>query len=371
MDPHSPPSHSVDTTMNDRAPSIRTMNSAFSGSSTSLTTPSLEHNASDHHPISAAVKPISALSTSHNSPTSSPAPSVEALPQDSSSGASASGNAPSGSGSGLRRPSFLAPKQRRSSLAQAAVTASSSHDLTHPAEARPPLGRRFGSPSALDIEPVPDAAAPARSSLNAADRRDSDHAARIASGSSSVPSLRSTQRRPASAQPSRESSEDERGRPSKFSLSAAIRGLSQDVKQRVSSKSRSRADKSRTPSINEPVPPMPNLGGGSRRTASGSAVPLWLRDGDRSHPVEQGIDPPYGRGGAGSRSTSRERTASPARNKEGERSESRGRGRNKGMKVLTGALGLGVDHHEADDDVHNWKEFRKGKLPALRNLIRG
>jgi hypothetical protein len=73
--------------------------------------------------------------------------------------------------------------------------------------------------------------------------------------------------------------------------------------------------------------------------------------------------PPHGRGGAGrvdtSRDRERERTSSPARVRDGDRSESRGRGRNKGMKVLTGALGL--DHHEdEEEDVHNWKEFRKG-----------
>jgi hypothetical protein len=72
--------------------------------------------------------------------------------------------------------------------------------------------------------------------------------------------------------------------------------------------------------------------------------------------------------------------------KKGKRSESRGRGRHMGMKVLTDALGLG-DHGHADasgqagkgkdegegyrdehGDLHNWKEFRKGKCTAIASL---
>ena len=69
---------------------------------------------------------------------------------------------------------------------------------------------------------------------------------------------------------------------------------------------------------------------------------------------------PHGRSRDGSRS--RSRTASPGRRMEHDRSPSRSRGRNSGMKVLTGALGLGESNEEEkdDDDMHNWKEFRKG-----------
>lgn len=121
--------------------------------------------------------------------------------------------------------------------------------------------------------------------------------------------------------------------------------------------------------------------------------------------------PPYGRGGAGrvnSASRERERERSSSRRatsrtdspgpasmdrikeeegaKKGKRSESRGRGRHMGMKVLTDALGLG-DHGHADasgqagkgkdegegyrdehGDLHNWKEFRKGKCTAIASL---
>lgn len=97
--------------------------------------------------------------------------------------------------------------------------------------------------------------------------------------------------------------------------------------------------------------------------------------------------PPYGRGGAARINNSRERersregrgvspsiAAGPSgtglgrvreeedvKGKGKERSPSRGRGRNKGMKVLTGALGLG-DGEDDKEDVHNWKEFKKGEL---------
>jgi hypothetical protein len=58
------------------------------------------------------------------------------------------------------------------------------------------------------------------------------------------------------------------------------------------------------------------------------------------------------------------RTSVMADERRGGRSESRGRGRNKGMKVLTDALGLGdgrVDVEEEGEDQHNWREFRKGE----------
>lgn len=45
----------------------------------------------------------------------------------------------------------------------------------------------------------------------------------------------------------------------------------------------------------------------------------------------------------------------------GSRSASRQRGRAAGMKLLTGAVGVGGDDDDGDD-VAGWKEFRKGEF---------
>lgn len=174
----------------------------------------------------------------------------------------------------------------------------------------------------------------------------------------------------------RESSEDRGRGGSRFSISAAIRGFSQDVKERVrgQSKSRTRAGsvkgKDRAGSFTNP-PPMPNgaaAHASSMSSRSGSAIPPRVLDD--SHRSGRAVNrdttppgdfiPPYGAGGAGRvRSTSRDRRASPSPF----RSESRNRGRNKGMKALTGAFHIGDDGDAEEDEepVHHWKEFRKGK----------
>ena len=169
---------------------------------------------------------------------------------------------------------------------------------------------------------------------------------------------------------SRESSADGRGRhASKFSISAALRGLS---KGRISSKSRNRADASRTPSKTEPPMPVPPAIATTGRTVSGSAIPPRLLDEQRTgrvcraDSVGQNGDfvAPYGRGGAGRRPSVTNRGESPLGASD-DKDDTRGRGRKKGMKLLTGALGFGADHEEEGVDAHDWKEFRKGMFNLL------
>ncbi len=142
------------------------------------------------------------------------------------------------------------------------------------------------------------------------------------------------------AGPSSSASRDDRGRKSsKFSLSgvsSALRGLSHDVKGRVSQgRASSRA-------------------GGKEKEQSNA-------NDSHSHLPTHGGEPfipPHGRGGAGRNVSSTRRAPSPQGD---ERSSSRARGRNKGLKVLNGALGLDEDFDGTDEVTHSWKEFRKGK----------
>ena len=164
-----------------------------------------------------------------------------------------------------------------------------------------------------------------------------------------------------------------------------------------------------------PPPPLPStriertpsqLGNGNGNGNGNGGVPQpdrirAMRSGSFTR-QDPDFVPPFGRGGAGRvNSASRERDGERSRSrpalrndspsgarrsgsqmgkikeeegKKGKRSESRGRGRNKGMKILTDALGLGDHGEEQQDqrdegegyrdehgDVHNWKEFRKGE----------
>jgi hypothetical protein len=372
--------HSSTMPRSGRAASIRTMDSTHSSSTNSLSHSSHEHTTAElAHPSSSAVQPISALSTAHNSPAPSAppsiAPSIRARVStdtlNHSQGASSSSAPPSHlepeapSASSSRRSSLLANAARHiSGTSTPASPGSSTGDLT---EVRQGRKSRLGSTSTIVINngpgPLPtNTGTTHRPSIGSGGRLPSDTSQRSASGSYSL-------NKPASGL-------DDRGRKGS-KLMSALRGLSQDVKDRVShrhsSKSRTRqsstvgSSRARTPSIADM--PMPNGSANMARTGSGSALPSHLDPGQPRRTSRTGsfsdpnFVPPHGRGGAGrvdtSRDRERERTSSPARVRDGDRSESRGRGRNKGMKVLTGALGL--DHHEdEEEDVHNWKEFRKG-----------
>nr|ODN95576.1 cyclin binding protein [Cryptococcus depauperatus CBS 7855] len=177
-----------------------------------------------------------------------------------------------------------------------------------------------------------------------------------------------------------ESNEDSRGQKhGKFSLAATLRSLSKDVKERVQhgrhpSKSRTRMDShprtdsgdadsldiggllfssmpmSRAGSGSESFPIETDRVGqnhGSRRTSMRSEDPTISNPHSRS------------RTGSDRQIRSRERDTSTTRARSSERSRSRARGRHTGLKVLTDKLGLG-EHQEQGEDVHNWKEFRKG-----------
>ncbi|ORY34869.1 or S-antigen, C-terminal domain-domain-containing protein [Naematelia encephala] len=309
-----------------RAASIRTTSTNFSASSLSLSGSSGEnHSAGEVHPISAAIQPTSGMSTTHNSPAPSAAPSIinESIRRPSISSNSIS--------SGPREDETLVTPDtsRQGSLSSA------------PREAPRTLRQtRTASHASTIVEDLP-------TILPSAGR----------SGSFTLSSRPSLQHlRPDSSGKS-ETSEDSRGRHHhKFSLSAALRNLSSRGKSKSRSRQSSVAEtNSRTPSIAEPMPGDTSMS----RVGSGSAIPPHLRQSTRRVSGGQSdFIPPYGRGGAGSvpRDSSRERTLSPVGSDD--RSESRGRGRHKGMKVLTGKLGL--DHTDAEEDVHNWKEFRKG-----------
>ncbi|ORX37870.1 hypothetical protein BD324DRAFT_656128 [Kockovaella imperatae] len=149
--------------------------------------------------------------------------------------------------------------------------------------------------------------------------------------------------------------EDNRGRrSSRFSLSAALGA----VKDRVSSKSRSR-NPSRQASRSASVASIQPSGLPMERIGSNASLSRF-----GAHHEDDGLP---ARGGSRP-GRSRDRTRSPGRiDREGasrtrdhdDRSPSRARGRHKGMKVLTDALGIG-EHPADEEDIHNWKEFRKG-----------
>lgn len=355
-----------------------------------------------YHPHAAAIHAISAVSTAHNSPAPSrpgslyqPRNSLDTPPPAVSDGPHAQ-NSPRNSISRLPMtdpgPTASAASSRPSSIFRSPAE-SSTASLT---ETRQGKKNRLGSHSTIVINNDPTVPPVVPDDLP------------VASGSGTIPpvsgpSVSPDRPRPSSLapQPKQEDNDRRRGR---FSLAATLRGLSQDVKDRVRQSSKSRT---RQPSIPRhangshtdiPVPPLPpshrsslsahddfnpsrprstsrHVSSSSTYTPSESmnGVPrnATLRRGSFTFAQDPEFVPPGGsRGGAGRINQSRERrrTESPAPDQEGStkrggRSPSRSRGRNKGMKVLTDALGLGDGRPEGEEegeDVHNWKEFRKG-----------
>jgi len=340
-----------------RAASIRTNHSAESGS---------QHTTNGYHPSVDAVQAISTAST--------PAPSRPSSIHARSSTEEPSASLSSGQGSGSSGPngslrSSTAPRDGRvSGLVSAASSTAPSPSPSH-ADLRQitRAGRSSRNGSATTIVILEDHDAPTTPAQAAAPA--ADPTTRRTSGS--------VRPGPSRVAPKRRESSEDRGR--KFSLSAALRGLSQDVKDKVrqSSKSRTRG-KSRTDSFSNapPLPPgataratssMNSRSGSAVPSRSGSAIPPrlvddGLRNGravSRETTPPGDFVPPFGAGGAGrARSGSRDRTASPS-----SRSQSRGRGRNMGMKALTGkfTIGEGDEEEEDNEPVHHWKEFRKGE----------
>lgn len=230
--------------------------------------------------------------------------------------------------------------------------------VTRPGTHRTSLVEQVPSPSASP-RLIPTAASPHESSRDAS--LDSGHArpnggassSRLNGASAPLPSVTDNHypaagpSRTASSPPKVGSSSSDRGRKStsKFSITNALRGLSQDVKERVGSRSRSR------------------LGATLGRPPNESVEQLSLTRQETLHPPP--LDPdfvrPFGRGGAG-RSVSRPRNgavtagdASATR----DRSESTQRGRAAGLKILNG---MDASSAAREDSSHGsaWKEFRKG-----------
>lgn len=324
-----------------RTGSLRTINSNFSASTSSLATTST-HEGRHHaepHPVVAAIR--TAANSPIHSTSGSPAPSIRA-------GQSTEDlRRISTSSSGEHHPSSGNDSSRRSSLgrgpsASSSALASPSISSAPNQEVRQGKRTRIGSGSTIVINK--DMPGPSRPSELRQDSNTSNRSASL-------------------------NDDDRQHRHLKFSIANALGA----VKGRIASKSRSRAESrnasrgpsrshSRAPSFDEPRPPMPNgtnmsrTGSGSgfaRVSGVGSAVPAYLQDDERTNRF-QGRDESRGSG----RSRSSDRTASPARQRDGERSPSRNRGRHKGMKVLTGALGA---EHEDEEHLHNWKEFKKGE----------
>ena len=376
-----------------RAASIRTMNSQHSASSSDHTH---SQQPTETHPITSDIQ------TAANSPTPSPAPSIrngrstEHLPRSSLSSASLAGDGIPASGNNSGNES----SRRSSLLGREGLNASSSSGANSPGRMTPPSGphqevrkgrkTRVGSASTIVINndmPGPSRLAESRQN---SERSTSSHV-----NNSYGPNANLFMK---GNEPS-ESHEDRQHRSLKFSLASAF-GV---VKDRMSSKSRTRngsrtasrapsqapsRTQSRAPSIDESsgIPPsMPaaapsisrggSASGFSRANGLPSAVPSYLVEDERTNRFQgrgsEDFVPGFGRGGAG-RSVSTDRTASPARRRDTDRSPSRNRGRNKGMKVLTGALGVGDSHQEDDgESVHNWKEFKKGTSNSLSRLTLG
>lgn len=344
-----------------RAASIRTNHSAESGSQSAT---------NGYHPSADVVQAISTVSTPAPSrPASIHArSSTEEPPASMSSGQGSGSSGPIGS----HRSSTVHRDGRVSGLVSAASSTLNSPSVSHAdLRAVTRTGRSSRNGSATTIVIMEDHDAPTTGAPPAAPS--ADNATRRASGT--------VRPGPSRVAPKRRESSEDRGR--KFSLSAALRGLSQDVKDKVrqSSKSRTRG-KSRTDSFSN-APPLPNgssayatsslnsRSGSAVPSRSGSAIPPRLVDDSLRHGRAVSRDvtppgefvPPFGAGGAGrARSGSRDRTASPS-----SRSQSRGRGRNMGMKALTGKFTIGEDDEEEEDNepVHHWKEFRKGEFSIL------
>ena len=358
-----------------RAASVRTMHSAFSASSVSLSTPPHEHSSAEIHPTVATVQTASAESPESNSPILPPGILRDRTAHEASPGPDPF--PPLGDGRILseHRVTTANGSSRRSSLisrdsagAPFGTTAGPSphRSFSELPEVRPgrksrlsngasivPNNGSISGPSThrpLTPEPYP---------------QESERSERSTSGTFSLATHGSN--RGSSIEANRQPSEDGRDRrASRFSLSAALRGLN---KGRLSSKSQTRGDESRIHGPTEASPPNLSVHTARSRRTSGLAIPRHLISGERtgrqirSESTGQADDfvASYGRDGARRRGEFGETTESLTEAKE-ETNENRGRGRNKGMKVLTGAFGLSMNHYEDREDADNWKEFRKGEL---------
>ena len=358
-DADEPASHTAQTGARQRrAASVRTMESGFShhsassGSSHSGEAGSggIEHRG-EYHPSLAAIQTSSTHSTPYNnSPAGSVGPSLEDLrtPVQPNASGPFSVNYQDYQVNGSAAPqtsSSLAPPARRSSI--------TSPFSTTPTSAMPSSSQTASPSRSSAATQSPLRPGPPRVVSNTSTRSASTSNASLHGNNLQHPDLDRQ-----SSHDSTATASDSRGRRhSKFgSIGAALRGLSEDVR-RVASKSRSRQPSSRTASFADPMPD-----GAAARVASISAVPPRLREGS----VEPSfVAPGGGRGGAGARSRSTERTESPTGKGEG-RSD-RARGRNKMSKLLTGAFGGGnTGSTEDDDDMRNWKEFRRGAFSSDR-----
>ncbi|ODN78575.1 hypothetical protein L202_04183 [Cryptococcus amylolentus CBS 6039] len=345
-----------------RAASVRTFDSTHSASSTSLSS-AQDHSGGENHPVSSAIQPTSGA----NTPAPSAPPSIRQMSMD-----------------GAGRPRSAASRPG-SILSSRQPSDQNLHNLGHRASGESLRGgertrtARAGSTSTI-VEDTASTFSPAGSSRPSSRSRTT----RGASGTPAIhtaPNLAHLAPSAASSESS-ELSDDGRGRKNhKFSLAATLRGLSRDVKERVShggrhhSKSRSRMDNSSRAELHE-TSDSPNSSAFSsiampmsRANSSTGPGPIDHAHGSRHGSlVNDDFVPTYGRGGAGStrRSRSRERDSSTVRGRDDERSRSRARGRHMGMKVLTDKLGLG-ETEDQGDDVHNWKEFRKGKSHCTYN----
>lgn len=369
-----------------RAASIRTNQSVESGSNTSFSNTngpsSTAQPASAYHPMSDSVQAISSVSTpAHSRPPSvharssieEPVSPLTHVPPHTSPLATSAADTLPPTTTTSRPPSVR--DGRRSGLTSAASSTftsptTSRADLT---EIRVGRSSRHGSHTTIVINHEENESAPVASSSTAPPATSAAEPRRVSGPPRAGPSRTPMGRR--------DSSEDRGRGGGKFSsLSAALRGLSQDVKDKVrnSSKSRQRNSSSvrgkshRDSSSN--APPMPNGAAAqvSAHQRAGSAIPSRvLEDSMRSGRAvtrdtgpSGDFVPPSGRGGAArAGSGSRERKASPSPFRTEGRNESRSRGRNKGMKALTGAfhIGDGSDEEPEDEKVHHWKEFRKGE----------
>ena len=347
-----------------RTASVRTLNSEHTASTTSLPhdqTPS-EHSHSAHHPVD-PVRTISVVSTTHNTPAHSASasirtrPSTDTLardgttPPDSNLDRVASGNAPVVSSPLSERP-FFGDVPAPNTGSSAPSGGSTPMELAEAARAR-----QGSTASILNNNHTSQEALPHRPSMVGGQRFASEQSSRSVSFSVERQGG-SSPRRPSEPQPQAElSPDDARGRKqSRFSISAALGA----VKDRVSSKSRSRTasrQASRAGSV------------ASVHEDAGAPSPRGNSNNIHSQLPPDLAAAVHSRHGA-KMSGSKERTDSPRRahgdkhrgKSHDDRSPSRGRGRHKGMKVLTDALGLGEHPPEGGEDVHNWKEFRKGEL---------
>ncbi|WVF68589.1 hypothetical protein IAT40_003358 [Kwoniella sp. CBS 6097] len=369
-----------------RAASVRTYNSTHSTSSASISLHSDHEQTREAHPT--GVQAISVANTAHNSPVSSAPPSIRNRSSTETLGNTGRASGTDGSSpSASRRTSVLSNSNRQSSELSMTnlATQPSQENLSVTRQGRT---TRLGSTSTI-VENSPGPSMSGSHSNIPSSLRNQPRTQRSTSGTPSVSSgpgpsasarNQSVSNLRASSSSRPEPSEDGRGRKSsKFSLAATLRGISRDVKEtfhhgRHPSKSRSRMSSPvRADSFNSERP-TPSIASSSQsittssmaRTGSGTGVNDTIRRAASRNPswAQEDFHPTYGRGGAGSRrSRSRERTPSTVGFREREteeRSRSRARGRHKGMKVLTDKLGLGEHEEHHGEDVHNWKEFRKG-----------